>query len=111
MIVNLSCRRIVRLYLPDAAALLTARALSGQSGSVVAQPPQFSAVQLDFFESTVRPLLIRHCYECHSAKKIKGSLSLRSRAAIVTGGDSGPAIVPGQPESSLLIRTSTMTVS
>ncbi|MFM7167168.1 MAG: DUF1553 domain-containing protein [Planctomycetaceae bacterium] len=103
MIVNLSCRRIVRLYLP-VAVLFMASALSGQSGSVIAQPPQFSAVQLDFFESKVRPLLIRHCYECHSGEKIKGSLSLQSRTAIITGGDSGPAIVPGQPESSLLIR-------
>ena len=60
---------------------------------------------VDFFESKVRPLLAQHCHECHSkkAKKQKGGLLLDSRAAILEGGDTGPAAVPGHPEKSLFI--------
>jgi len=57
-----------------------------------------------FFESKVRPLLIKQCYECHSAeKKQKGGLVLDQRAGWETGGDSGPAIVPGDLKKSLVI--------
>jgi len=59
-----------------------------------------------FFESKVRPLLITHCYECHSAdEESKGGLVLDSREGWMVGGDSGPAIVPGDPAESLLIRS------
>jgi len=60
-----------------------------------------------FFELKIRPVLVEHCYECHSdqAKKIKGGLRLDARAGWVAGGDGGTAaIVPGKPEESLLIR-------
>jgi mono/diheme cytochrome c family protein len=57
----------------------------------------------EFFEKSVRPLLSANCFECHGPKKQKGGLRLDSRAALLTGGDSGPAIVPGKPEASLLI--------
>lgn len=59
-----------------------------------------------FFESKIRPLLAEHCYECHSvrAKKVKGGLLLDSRAALLKGGDSGPALVPGKPDESLLLK-------
>ena len=58
-----------------------------------------------FFEKQVRPLFIKHCYQCHSseAKTLKGGLHLDSRAGWMKGGDSGPAIVPGAPDESLLI--------
>lgn len=56
-----------------------------------------------FFESNVRPLLVKHCYECHSGTKSMGGLSLDTRAGWEKGGDSGPAIVPGEPDESLLI--------
>ena len=61
---------------------------------------------IDFFESKIRPLLIEHCYSCHSTKaeKLEAGLHLDHRAGLLTGGDSGPAIVPGKPEESLLIR-------
>src|SRR5262245_54895829 len=64
-----------------------------------------SAEEQQFFEKQVRPLFIKHCYECHSsqAKVLKGGLFLDSRGGWVTGGDSGPAVVPGAPEASLLI--------
>ncbi len=65
-------------------------------------PPE----QLAFFESKVRPVLAQHCYECHSAeaKKVKGGLLLDTRAGWEKGGDTGPAIIPGEPDKSLLIQ-------
>lgn len=61
--------------------------------------------QLEFFESRVRPLLVEHCYSCHSvgAKKIQAGLLVDSRNSLLQGGDSGEAIVPGDVDSSLLI--------
>ena len=58
-----------------------------------------------YFEKQVRPLLVEHCQGCHSVKtkKTSGGLALDSREAILTGGDSGPAVVPGKPEKSLLL--------
>jgi len=58
---------------------------------------------LEFFEKDVRPLLSTHCYKCHGVKKQMGALRLDHITSIKTGGDSGPAIVPGEPEESLLI--------
>ncbi len=58
------------------------------------------------FERSVRPLLVQHCYECHSEKsgKRKGGLLLDTREGWQLGGDSGPALMPGAPEESLLIQ-------
>jgi hypothetical protein len=60
----------------------------------------------EFFERKIRPVLVEHCYECHSAgaKKIKGGLVLDSRAGVQKGGDTGAAITPGDPEASLLVQ-------
>jgi hypothetical protein len=60
----------------------------------------------DFFEKKVRPVLVERCYSCHSraANKHKGGLLLDSRDAILKGGDSGPAAVPGNPDQSSLLR-------
>jgi hypothetical protein len=60
----------------------------------------------DFFERLVRPLLVTHCYECHSAqaKELKGGLRLDFKGGWEKGGHSGPALVPGDPENSLLIK-------
>ena len=60
----------------------------------------------ELFETRVRPLLVRHCYRCHSiaAKKSKGGLRLDTRAGLLKGGDSGPALIPGDPDKSLFIR-------
>src|SRR5205085_6112386 len=57
----------------------------------------------DFFEKQVRPILVHRCQKCHSGADPKGSLSLESRAGVLTGGDSGPAIVPGNIGDSLLV--------
>ena len=66
----------------------------------VALTPQDSA----FFESKVRPLLVEHCYDCHSGAKDKGGLSLETKAGWAKGGENGPAIVPGKPDDSLIIQ-------
>ena len=66
------------------------------------QPP--SAQQVRFFETEIRPLLLDRCFKCHAAKKQWGGLRLDSRAALLRGGESGPAVVPGQPDNSLLIQ-------
>src|SRR3989442_1652888 len=58
-----------------------------------------------FFEEKIRPILADNCFKCHSheAKKVKGGLMLDSREAALTGGDTAPAVVPGDPGKSLLI--------
>jgi hypothetical protein len=56
------------------------------------------------FEKLVRPILANRCQQCHGEKSQRGGLRLDSRAAILKGGDSGPAAVPGKPEKSLLIQ-------
>lgn len=62
-----------------------------------------SAEARAFFEKEVRPLLIKRCFECHGGSKTEGGLSLASAEGWKLGGDSGPAIVPGKPDESLLI--------
>ncbi|MEM8953733.1 MAG: DUF1553 domain-containing protein [Verrucomicrobiota bacterium] len=60
---------------------------------------------VEFFEARIRPILAQDCYECHSsAGKAKGGLVLDHREGLLAGGDSGPALVPGNPEGSLLMR-------
>jgi hypothetical protein len=83
--------------------LLAAFALAFSPGQVVAVEPD--AEGLAFFEKKIRPVLVTHCYECHStsSKEVKGHLLLDSREASLQGGDTGPAVVPGDPEKSLLI--------
>lgn len=67
------------------------------------QAAEPDAAGLEFFEKSVRPLLVKHCYKCHAADEDSGGLLLDSRDAILKGGDSGAAIVPGDPNKSLLI--------
>src|SRR5580693_2364278 len=65
-----------------------------------------SADDSNFFEAHIRPVLVNECYKCHShdADKIKGGLMLDTREGVLHGGDTGPAIVPGKPDDSLLIK-------
>ncbi len=81
--------------------LLLLTPLAGLSHA--AEPPR---EQADFFEKKVRPVLIEQCHSCHSqaAGKKKGGLMLDSLAGLLKGGDSGPALVPGKPEQSLLLK-------
>ena len=82
-------------------AVLCVSVFQGSSPSVATA----SDAQLDFFEKKIRPVLAEHCYPCHAAQSesIKGGLRLDSARATKQGGESGPAVVPGQPENSLLL--------
>ena len=85
---------IVRLALLASAFALRAAAADSAAGH-------------DFFENKIRPLLIEHCLKCHdggSPEKPKGGLALDTRAGWEKGGEHGSAIIPGQPDKSLLIR-------
>lgn len=75
------------------------------AGSAAAAP----SAGVEFFESKIRPVLANHCYECHSVEsanrgKLKAGLFLDSRAGLRKGGDTGPAIIPGNAQESLLIK-------
>lgn len=93
--------------------LSVALALAGPACHAAASPtpPQAKApggatVDVDFFEKKIRPLLSEHCYKCHSATsaKIKGGLKLDAADDWLRGGDTGPAIVPGDAAKSLLVQ-------
>jgi hypothetical protein len=64
-----------------------------------------TAKQLAFFETKIRPVLVKHCYQCHSAQseKVKGELLLDTREGIRKGGEDGHAVVPGELGESLIL--------
>ncbi|MEC9005057.1 MAG: DUF1549 domain-containing protein, partial [Planctomycetota bacterium] len=72
---------------------------------VAVEPSADQAARLEFFEKKIRPVLVLHCYECHSvlSREPKGELLLDSRPGMRKGGESGPAVVPGNLEKSLLV--------
>lgn len=79
-----------------------ALALANIPGGFAAGP---TPEQIELFETKVRPLFADQCYSCHSASgKIKGGLRLDEPTALLRGGDSGPVIVPGNVDASLLIK-------
>src|SRR4051794_22664012 len=94
-------RRRVRLAWLAFLPLGMVSAASLASGPTDAPVPDTAAVA--FFERDVRPILVERCQSCHGPAKSKADLRLDSRAAILAGGESGPAIVPGDPGDSLLI--------
>ncbi len=72
--------------------------------NVAAEPATVSSdEQMRFYESRIRPLLVAKCFECHAGENDEGGLRLDAADAITKGGDSGPSVVPGDPESSLLV--------
>jgi hypothetical protein len=71
------------------------------TGSVRAASPD--AVEL--FEQRIRPILANECYECHGAKKQKGGLRVDFRDGLLNGGESGPALIPGDSRKSLLLKS------
>jgi cytochrome c553 len=103
------------LLLPPPLVLLVA--LAATTGVMAAETPAGPAAvataanpaQIEFFEKKIRPVLVERCYECHSAEAAKagnleGKLALDSRAGIRQGGESGPAVVPGDVNASSLIK-------
>jgi len=87
----------MRFTVPSLALLLSAGFAHAQ-----AKP---TAEAVEFFEKHVRPVFAEHCYSCHGEKKQQGGLRLDKKAAFVKGSDSGPAVVPGDPENSLLVKS------
>ncbi len=88
----------------DLRRLLWAILLAGLvSGAPAAEPVR---EEVEFFEKKIRPVLVEHCFKCHSsqAEKLQGKLLLDSREAARKGGESGAAIVPGDPDGSLLVQ-------
>jgi cytochrome c553 len=68
-------------------------------------PSAAADARIEFFEKRVRPVLVNNCYTCHSAStNAKGGLRVDDRHGLLQGGGSGPAVVPGQPDKSLLIQ-------
>ena len=79
--------------------------LFAAAATSAAEEPKFNNKQLDFFEKNIRPVLAEKCYSCHHPdEKVKGGLALHTREALLEGGDSGNALIPGNPAKSLLIK-------
>jgi mono/diheme cytochrome c family protein len=101
------CRRLVTLRL--AGAVCGAAGLWGNACARAADadggPPVFAREQVNFFQTQVRPILKAHCLKCHGeGPKLRGGFRLDSRAAILNGGDLGPAVSLRNPEESLLLQ-------
>jgi hypothetical protein len=90
-------------HYPGAAPAGAARA--GKELSTTADSRKETPEQFAFFEKHIRPVLVKECYSCHAttAKKVRGGLTLDTRAGIRKGGDIGPAVVPGDARNSLIL--------
>jgi hypothetical protein len=91
---------------PIALALLIAATTTRAADNPAQPSPPPPKDGIEFFEKNIRPILAERCYECHSAnsKKIKGKLLLDTKEGMLKGGETGPAVVPGDIEKSLLIQ-------
>jgi hypothetical protein len=89
-------------YFLAAAALLSLFVPVGRLVMAAEPAPE----DVTFFENRIRPVLVKHCYECHSkdSKELGGKLLLDSRKGLLMGGETGPSLVSGKPEESLLIQ-------
>src|ERR1700704_1253365 len=83
--------------------LLAALPLVLQIVGEAQQAAPSAAQSSDYFESKVRPVLAANCYDCHTDERM-GGLRLDSRDGLLKGGASGPAVVPGDPDKSLMIQ-------
>lgn len=89
------------LWLLTAAWLMPASPTCGEDAGESTTAVQ----QIEHFEKYVRPILVKHCYECHnSPDDAQGGLAVDWKDGVLNGGDSGPAIVPGDPSASLLLQ-------
>ena len=88
------------------AMLLTVATVSlarADTPAVKSRRPAEHAKAIEFFERDIRPLFVEKCQSCHGGQKAKGNLRLTSRDLLLKGGDSGPVVVAGKPDESLLI--------
>ncbi|WP_337175246.1 PSD1 and planctomycete cytochrome C domain-containing protein [Paludisphaera sp.] len=96
----------LRLLSMLAATFAVAAVAAGAGGGEAIPAGADEAAKLDFFERKVRPLLVDNCYNCHSANtKAASGLRVDDRNGLLAGGDRGPAVVPGDPEESLLLQS------
>ena len=86
--------------------LLTLGVLAFANGFAAAADEQakLDPAQIEFFEKNIRPIFVAHCVKCHGPEKQKGGFRLDTQAAMKAGGESGPAMVAGKPNESLLIK-------
>jgi Protein of unknown function (DUF1553)/Protein of unknown function (DUF1549)/Planctomycete cytochrome C len=102
-------RALCRLFIVNLAIWtilhLNSSVAVGQEPNKPSESPKLSPKEVERFESDVRPLLVKYCYECHSAEAgiAEGGLQVDTRDGIRRGGDSGPAVVPGDLKKSLLV--------
>ncbi len=83
---------------------LAALAWPAMASAQVQSTPE-DAAKIEFFEKKVRPILVNNCYTCHSANtNARGGLRVDDRNGLLHGGNLGPAVVPGNPDESLLIQ-------
>ena len=89
---------------PDKLAVLGAILLLAIA-ALIARGGETAGASQEFFEKKIRPVLVEHCYKCHSSQseKLKGKLRVDSHSALLKGGETGPALVPGNPDKSLLV--------
>jgi hypothetical protein len=99
-----SCHITARVFsLLRNLAVVAGAVFTQQTGAAAEPDLKFSGPQIEFFESEIRPLLSAHCWKCHGADKQQGGLRLDSRAAILIGGDLGPAATLADPDESRLV--------
>ena len=99
----MSARMRLALFLISALNLGSGSESMNGSVARAAEERQPDPAMAEYFELKVRPVLAAHCWECHGPTKQKSGLRLDSREAILKGGETGPALVAGKPESSLLV--------
>jgi Protein of unknown function (DUF1553)./Protein of unknown function (DUF1549)./Planctomycete cytochrome C. len=84
--------------------MLKSKALAWASACLLIQPAFAQKSDLDFFETSIRPILKNNCQACHNQKTQSSGLSLSTRDSILAGGNRGPAIKSGSPADSLLLQ-------
>jgi hypothetical protein len=99
----------MRFLLKGGAAYTILLGAMGPGFATAADPKATEAAGIEFFETKIRPVLVEHCYRCHSAdaqknKKLKAGLRVDTREGLLRGGDSGPALVPGKVAEGALLK-------
>ena len=89
------------MYRPAITLLLLG---SFASSLLPAEDNEMPPDHIEFFESRIRPVLMEHCLKCHGGEKVKKGLQVNTLKALFAGGDSGPALKPGDPHNSLIMQ-------
>lgn len=97
-------RRSVALALSTTAALCVGLWSNGSRAAQGSGQESDPAASPQFYTDHVQPVFASNCYRCHGGMNHRGGLQLDSRASILKGGKTGPVIVPGHPEDSLLVK-------